>query len=273
MANTKSISFSLTQGFSLIELIIVIIILGIMGISFAKITSNSVYGYIDAKDRNQLSQSAQWVNERISREIREALPQSIRTSSNAGTHCLEFMPINNASSYLSLPTGNISTINAVGFNLTTSAANFAAIMPIDPASIYAAPGVLGNVASITTSTTDPNQAVVTLTAPTNFIRRSPQNRFYLLSNPVSFCLNDSNGQIMRYAEYGISAIQQTPPSGGSQIGENFSSSGIVFNYQPGSLSRSGLLQINLRLQNRNRAFSGNQESFEIFHEVHVRNVP
>ena len=274
MVNTKTQPVKLVRGFSLIELIIVIIILGIMGISFAKITSNSVSGYIDGKDRNQLSQSAQWVNERISREIREALPQSIRTSTNSGFHCVEFMPVTNASSYIDLPaSGNITNINAVGFNLTTSSANFAAIMPINPTSIYSGVGVLGDVASISTSGTDPNQAVIALAAPTNFDQRSPQNRFYLLSNPVSFCLNDSNGQIVRYAGYGITAVQQTPPNGGNQIGENFSSTGNVFNYQPGSLSRSGLLQINLRLQNRNRALSGNEESFEIFHEVHIRNVP
>ncbi len=59
----------------------------------------------------------------------------------------------------------------------------------------------------------------------------------------------------------------------SLMGEDFSANGVVFNYQADTLSRAGLLQINFRVQNRNRSLTGNEESFEIFHEVHVRNVP
>jgi len=262
------------QGFSLMELVIVIIILGIMAISLGSLTSNSVYGYIDAKDRNRLSQSAKWVTERISREIREALPQSVRTGSSGNFHCVEFMPIENASSYLNLPaSGSVTSFDAVGFNLSSSSATLLAIMPIDAVSLYSAAGTLGNIASIAVSTTDPNQAVVTLAAPTNFARRSPQNRFYLLNSPISFCLNDSNGQMIRYSNYGITASQQYPPSGGEQLGSNFSASSTVFNYQSGTLSRSGLLQINLRSQNRGRSLTGSEESFDVFLEVHVRNVP
>jgi len=262
------------QGFSLIELIIVIIILGIMAISLGSLTSNSVYSYIDAKDRNQLSQSAKWVTERISREIREALPQSVRTGSTGNFHCVEFLPIENASSYLNLPAnGSVTSFDVVGFNLSSSAASLMAIMPINASSLYSGGGTLGNVASIVVSASDPNQAVITLTAPTNFARRSPQNRFFLLNSPVSFCLDDSNGQMIRYSNYGITANQQRPPSGGEQIGSNFSASSTVFNYQSGTLSRSGLLQINLRSQNRGRSLSGSDESFDVFHEVHIRNVP
>jgi len=262
------------QGFSLIELIIVIIILGIMAISLGSLTSNTVYSYIDAKDRNRLSQSAKWVTERISREVREALPQSVRTRSSGSYHCVEFMPIENASSYLNLPAnGSITNFDVVGFNLSSSTATLVAIMPINASSLYSAGGTLGSVASVVVSGADPNQAVVTLSAPTNFARRSPQNRFYLLNPPVSFCLNDSNGQMTRYSSYGITPNQQTPPNGGSQIGNNFSVSSTVFNYQAGTLSRSGLLQINLRSQNRSRSLVGSDESFDVFHEVHVRNVP
>ena len=274
MLKTKVIKLPKHKGFTLIELIIVIIILAIMGISFAKITSNSVYGYIDARDRNKLSQTAQWVSERISREVREALPQSVRTGTSGNFHCVEFMPIVNASSYTNLPaSGAISSFQAVGFNLASNNSSLVAIMPIDSASLYSSVGVLGTVASIATSAGDPNQAVITLDAPTNFLGRSPQNRFYLLNQPVSFCLNNANGQILRYANYGVNANQPFPPSNGSIVGENFSVNGAVFNYQAGTLSRSGLLQVNLRLQNRDRTLSGSEESFEVYHEVHIRNVP
>ncbi|MCW8875624.1 MAG: prepilin-type N-terminal cleavage/methylation domain-containing protein [Kangiellaceae bacterium] len=269
----KSRSNSKLKGFTLLELIIVILLISILLVSVSNITSFSVYGYIDAKDRIRLSQSSKWIVERISREVREGLPQSIREGVSGNIHCVEFMNIVNASTYLDLPAaGPVTSFNAVGFDLTFAAGMLVAIMPINPSATYAGSGTLGSVASITPTGT---QSTITLTGPTVFARRSPQNRFYLLDSPVSFCLNDNNGQINRYTNYTISAAQAFPPTGGTTelMGENFSINGDVFNYQPGTLSRSGILQINLVSQNRNRNLTGNSESFEVFHEVHIRNVP
>lgn len=261
------------KGFTLVELIVTIVLVGILAISLSNITRESVFGYIDAKDRTRFSQSAKWVTERISREVREALPQSIRVGVSGNIHCVEFMNIINASTYLDLPaSGAVTSFNAVDFDLSFTAGLLIAIMPIDPSSIYLVSGTLGNVASITDTG---NEVNIVLTGATNFNRRSPQNRFYLLNSPVAFCLNDNNGEVNRYTGHAISAAQQFPPTGGTVelMAEHYSANGTVFNYQPGTLSRAGLLQLNLRIQNRDRSLSGNSESFEVFHEVHVRNVP
>ena len=261
------------KGFTLLELIIVIVLLGIMSVSLGRLTSHTVFSYIDGKDRNRLSQSGKWMMERLSREIREALPQSVRTGSGSGFHCVEFMPIENSSTYFDLPaTGNVSSFTAAEYDLVASISSLVAIMPINPTSLYSGTGTLGTLSSVT-ATADPDQVLITLTSPTNFSRRSPQSRFFLLSGPVSFCLNNANGQMLRHSGYGISTSQSFPPSGGSLIGQDFTADTTVFNYQPDTLSRSGLLQINLRAQNRGRSLSANQEAFDIFHEVHVRNVP
>jgi MSHA biogenesis protein MshO len=272
----SSANFDLVKnsGFSLLELIIVIILIGIMSISFGKLTSNTVIGYIDAKDRNRLSQSAKWVTEKISREIREALPQSIRTGSSGNFHCVEFLPIVNASTTIGLPnSGSINNFNAANYNITTSSASLVAMMPINTNSIYNSTGVLANVTSIITSVIDPLQATINLTSATTFTNRSPQNRFYLLNSPVSFCLNNGNGHILRYQNYGLSSSQSFPPTGGNTLAENFFVNGTVFNYQNGTLSRAGLLQVSLHLQNRGRSLSSTEEILNVFHEVHIRNVP
>lgn len=263
-------------GFTLLELIIVIVILGIMAISLSNLSKDAVLGYVDAKDRNRFSQSTKWIIERISREIREALPQSVRVSSNGINYCVEFMAINNASSYLDLPsTGIVSTFKVVGYDLTPFNATKIAIMPINPGEVYNESGVLGNIVSITNLTTpaaDVGKAQVVID-PTTFSRRSPTNRFYLLKDPVSFCLNNTNGRLTRHQDYGINSTQNLTPNAGSLMGEDLSVNGFVFNYQSDTLSRAGLLQMNFRAQSRNRNLSGNEESFEIFHEVHIRNVP
>ncbi len=261
------------NGFSLLELVVVIILVAILGISLSRVSQLSISSYIDGKDRNRLGQSTKWLTERLSREVREALPQSLRTGSAASIHCVEFMQVVNASYYLDLPeSGSVASFNAVGYDLAFSSGLLAAIMPIDSTSIYGFSGVLASVASITQAA---GQATITLTTATTFNQRSPQSRFYLLNSPVSFCLNDNNGEMTRYSSYLITSSQAFPPAGGSAslIGEDFSANGSVFNYQTGTLSRTALLQINLRSQNRSRNLAGNSESFEIFHEVHIRNVP
>jgi len=260
------------SAFSLLELIIVLVLVSILAISLSGLTRDSVSSYIDAKDRSRLGQSSKWIIEKISREVREALPQSVRVATASGYYCLEFMAIVNASSYLNLPeTGSITSFNAVNYNLLSTNATFVAIMPTTTSSIYSG-GSLAALSSITQDA-DPNQVIVNLNAATNFSNRSPQRRFYLLTSPISYCLNDVTGKMNRYSNYSLSANQPLPPTGGSLVGENLSASPWVFNYLAGTLSRSGLLQINLHSQNRKRGFTGNQESIVLFQEVHVRNVP
>jgi MSHA biogenesis protein MshO len=265
-------------GFSLIELIIVISLIGILAISLSNLTKNAIYGYIDAKDRNQFSQSAKFVIEKMSRELREALPQSIRVSDDGDTYCVEFMAIANASTYLDLPrNGPVSSFTAVGYNLSSTTATEMVVMPLNPNSVYsnvASPN--NNIASITDLTgADAGKVSVSFNTPyPNFVRRSPQNRFYILSQPVSFCLQNSTGQINRYNNYTATASQSTPPSGNADLmGENFSTTGNVFSYQSGTLTRTGLVQIFLRIQNNQRSIGVNEEALTFFQEVHIRNVP
>lgn len=265
---------SFQNGFSLLELVIVIALIGILAISLSKLTSNSVLGYVDAKDRNRLSQSTKWVIERVSRDLREAIPQSVRAGSSGNIHCVEFIPIVNSSTYFNIPaTGSVSSFTAADFNLVANPANFITIMPINTASLYAGAGTVGSVASIVNSGS-PNEVLITLSGATNFTGRSPHRRFFLFDGPASYCMDDSNGQIARYSGYALSASQPFPPASGAQlVGENFSATSTVFNYQANTLARSGLLQISLNAQNRSRSLSGSQESFDVFHEVHIRNVP
>ena len=149
-------------------------------------------------------------------------------------------------------------------------------MPLQASEIYAGSGsgTLADVASVVANGL-PSQVTVTLATPSNFARRSPLGRFYLLDSPVSFCLDAASGQLSRYSNYPITLAQAAPPIGGDVVlmAENYSANGPVFNYQAGALSRANLLQMNFHLQNRSRNLGGNSESFNIFHEVHIRNVP
>ncbi|MBK8186198.1 MAG: type II secretion system protein [Cellvibrio sp.] len=82
----------------MIELITVVVILGIIssiGVSFAVKTSQS---YQQTQARAKLTMHARQALERMSRQLRSALPYSIRVV-NSG-QCIEFTPIASGGFYL-----------------------------------------------------------------------------------------------------------------------------------------------------------------------------
>jgi MSHA biogenesis protein MshO len=262
------------NAFTLIELIIVILLIGILSISFAKILTQSVSSYFDAKNRNHHSQSAKWVIEILSRSLREALPQSVRSNNSGDLYCLEYMPIVNATSYFNLPaSGEVTSFNIITYDLVFQNNLSVAIMPSSSATLYAETGVVAGISSIASS--GAGQSLLTLTNPTTFSQGSPQNRAYIITTPLSYCLDNSTGSLSKYIDYSSTLNQQFPPTGGTSqaIAENFWANGSVFDYQAGSLQRSALLQLNFVVQDRNRHPTGTTESIEVFHEVHIRNVP
>ena len=70
-------------GFSLIELIMVIIITAILGTFISRIISRPVEGFVDISRRAELVDIAEVSLRKMSREIRLALPNSVRLRSNA----------------------------------------------------------------------------------------------------------------------------------------------------------------------------------------------
>ena len=89
------------QGFTLVELVIVIVLLGIVATISTQFVSLSVRGAIDLGDRQQRALQSVVISEQITREVREAFPLSVRESDG----CLEWLPILGATSYQSLPAG------------------------------------------------------------------------------------------------------------------------------------------------------------------------
>lgn len=66
------IRFINTKGFTLVEVIVVMIIIGIMAISFGNLVMNGIEGYIFARNTNQMSQKAQLALTRIKLELTDA---------------------------------------------------------------------------------------------------------------------------------------------------------------------------------------------------------
>jgi MSHA biogenesis protein MshO len=126
------------RGFTLVELVAVIVLLGVIGAATTQFIISGVGIYQDASRRDGLSQMGRFAVERVSREVRNALPGSIRVNISAGTQCLEFMPIKGASSYLGKvsETPAISNVSVVDFSYSYTNGNRIAIYTLDQGDLY-----------------------------------------------------------------------------------------------------------------------------------------
>ncbi|MEI6152473.1 MAG: type II secretion system protein [Deltaproteobacteria bacterium] len=74
----------MNRGFTLIEMIITIVVLGILGVFTFAFFGNYVSTYTQMRDRRNLHQEAVYIIERISRELRDA------TTATSTSHSISF---------------------------------------------------------------------------------------------------------------------------------------------------------------------------------------
>ena len=250
-------------GFTLVEMVVVIAVLGILSVGSVYFISRSSEGYADVQDRQAVAQRARFTLERMARSVRNALPGSIRVNAS----CLEFVPVVAGSSYLDLP--------------QAAPALAMQVVPADPVGLNGlrvAVGAGGNVYTLTTSSVI--SSPVTLTAPDaqgevtvlfdsahRFPAASAGSRLFWVDEPVSYCVDAGN--LYRYSNYGFQAAQPTPASLPTTLpGRSLmaTAASAVFNIAPVTLQRNALVQLNLQL-------GVGDVAFDVAANVQVRNVP
>ncbi|ELI6431768.1 type II secretion system protein [Aeromonas salmonicida subsp. salmonicida] len=95
------------RGFTLVELVMVILLLGIMATFTSQFIGIGSQIYGDASSREQLMSDARFAMERLNREVRDAVPGSERIETTDGVWvdagpCLSFWPISTSSRYITL---------------------------------------------------------------------------------------------------------------------------------------------------------------------------
>ena len=119
---------------------------------------------------------------------------------------------------------------------------------------------------------DENLQTITFTdgASYRFPTDSPKKRFYLVSQPISFC-NDSNGRLWRYQNYGFHSDSRSsiPTTGSDRVLIADSLQNLEFNYSPAQLQRNAVVRMSVTIVRPNDA----GESINVSQEVQLRNVP
>lgn len=79
-------------GFTLIELIVSIVILGIIAMMTSSFFKPAVDSYVSSRNRANLTEMADVALRNISREVQNAVPNSVRVSVKEDKSCVEFIP-------------------------------------------------------------------------------------------------------------------------------------------------------------------------------------
>lgn len=191
-------------GFTLIELITVIMLLSILSIGTVRFLNDSAEGFLTGSQRSELAADVRQSVQVLGHALREALPNSIRVS--GGGDCVEFVPVINASDYVSAPIDfSGSTMRVVPFDAPVSGGAWrVALVPGSSLYALASPGPLSPLA--TAGTVDAaNILPLNFSSAHEFTSASGLQRFFVVEQPVSFCL--SGGVLYRYRNYGYQAVQ------------------------------------------------------------------
>lgn len=271
-------------GFTLIEALIVIVITGILAGVATLFIRAPVQNYADSAARAELSDIADTALRRIARDLRVALPNSIRVSADGLS--LEFVPTKAGGRYLAAE-------DEIGGNVLSftdpTKLSFAVLGPMPPApyGIVAGDGIVvynlgqgyapadvysgGNLALVA----GVNGNLVTLAA-NPFAQQvpamaSPGRRFQVVGAPVTYTCNLTNGTLTRISNYPLSPTQNAPPVGAAQTQALLAGdvASCAFEYAALANTHSGLLGLRIVLQRPGSA----DGPVTLSHQIHVDNVP
>ncbi|PFG10185.1 PulJ/GspJ family protein [Marinobacter sp. LV10MA510-1] len=296
------------RGFTLVELVMVIALSGMVLVMISTVLARPLQGFVDQSRRAVLVDQAAGVLQRMARDVRLAVPNSLRVSADG--KALELLLIHSAARYRPNRIGGeglrFSSETAGTCGSITEGERCDSLQVLDPEfktdgaqwmvlyNIGAESG--GNPVAGSNVWMPANPGVITPTgtkfdplsgapageshiALTNlpvdgfrFAYASPQHRLYLAKTVVGYRCQD--GQLLRYSykDQLLSAIPSTPPAGSDQqpMAANVDCSATYFTYQTGSTQRAGLLAIILRIS-QDGGVGG--EGLQLLQQVHVDNAP
>jgi MSHA biogenesis protein MshO len=270
------------QGFTLIELVLVIVLLGIMAVGISGFITLSTQTYLNSSNRDEIIGNARFVIERLNRELRDAVPYSIRVISlGPSFDCVQFTPIEASGVYLDIPVAPepaSRVLSVIPFNdsagdpyqCNAGCSDLVTIYPLNHDDIYddatTDSGKIFSIESVDASV-DPWQLNISNDDDIVFDEDSPTKRFYITNEQVSYCAFSEfiirfNGDISdgatsipgrvrhHMAGYLVADYGGRPP----------------FTYLAPTLRRNAVVQLHLQ-------FTRGGENYVFDHDVHLNNVP
>lgn len=241
---------SKARGFTLIELILVIVILGIISVSIAQVISISTQIYISGAERGRLVADARFVILRLEKELRNIVPNSVSFDATLG--CLTYYPIKSSGTYVNDAFDN--PMHTVVFDSQVNVGDTLVVYPTSPQSVTDNGRTISNISVAADAPSSARQYDFTLNSPVT--QTSPGKRFFVPEPPVTVCRQTTaQGESLVRTQSGVSGLLVT---GVSQWNANVVTAG---------LRQNGLIELQMTLD------GSDNEQLAVLHEVHFPNVP
>ena len=254
------------HGFTLVELVMVIAIAGLVAVLISTVMSNPLQSFVDQSRRAELVDKASMALNRMARDIRLAVPNSLTVTGTT----LNMLPIAAAGRYrANQPGGSGPRLDPPQ---CTQLGPSCSIDILSPITANATPHWLiiyntdvSELGSVTSpSVISPKSFTWTTSALSanlqnfRFKYASPQHRFYLASEVLQY--RCEGGELWRWVSQ---SLDGSNPSKAKVVD---AVSGCSFSYDPGTSSRSGLVTLRLTL-------TQDGETITLLQQVHVDNAP
>ena len=270
----KKSKFRQAAGFTLIELIVVMVVVGILSGIVAMFIRHPMDAYVTTSRRATLVDAGNTALQRITGEVQGALPNSLRVTVSGGITYLEFLPVQDGGRYrvdttaagsgdtLDFTSGSDASFDVLGPLVTTADGQALVVYNLGTdADTDAWQG--GNRRTVVSPFGSVSNLTFTATG-TPFPLESPGNRFYLIGAPITYLCNPTSHQLLRVTGYALQATQ--PTSFGTAtprlLASEVASCSLIYDAGAGQ----GLGQLTLRLQ-----LTRDGETVTLYREMAVNN--
>ncbi|WP_028023148.1 PulJ/GspJ family protein [Enterovibrio calviensis] len=243
------------RGFTLVELIVTLTILAIFSVGIFGFIETSATGYVESRDREALQSQARFAVERLGRELRHAVPNSM-TVWNGGS-CLTYTPIR----YSGVYNQREENVNTLDVALSTTQTNWQdtlkggdhrlVFLPMTPSDL-----VSGATNSFAITGASGSKLTLDKSPVAEWPPASPSKRVYIYHHSVTLCFD--NGELRRRVNDGATPKNVT-------LAQNIAA-GSRFNLSDESLSSGNLINIYYR-------FTQSGETSVYNQQVQVLNAP
>lgn len=205
-------------GFSLIEMVIAITVMGILAAASAGFLRGPIASYFEAERRTDLAEAGTLALAKLKQDVRRAVPNSVRVINAGGRFWLELLPTRSEGRYRAAGPGDV-------LNFATADTGFDVLGP----AVQALAGdwiVVNNHAPAANVWSGTSRAaysgaagfVATVVhASHTFPVDAPDRRFQVAADPVTYACDPVSGSLRRYSNYGNpSPAQPTAFGAGAQ---------------------------------------------------------